>query len=441
MRKSSFFVVVGVFVAISASVVPISGAAQTPQLNDATLRTVSPGSGEFIGVESSRTLQANQLAFSAVVGYCDDLFVIRNASGTPLVNIVDTRVSADFGLAYGFPWLEVGLIAPFVLTQSGIDQVTAGLEPVSGGGFGDLRLFLRRRLFGGDQGFALGASVTVDLPTSQVSFAGEEQPSVTPRLIPEFRSRYLNLALNAGVKVREEVTVVNTEIGPALQGGAGLALRNPWIKPLALLGEFNIEASGEGKWQIPYEARGALRWSWTDSLNMFLGYGQGLSSGVGAPAQRGVFMLAYSVKPRENKTIIQRIVVAPELVSIVGNKIEVNGELFTAADSDRIPSRATRLIDALAKKLIENPWIRKVRIIGHATTSGGVAFNYQLALRRAKALEKALVDRGIDAQRLQAYTSPEELKAPEPVELKIVDKDPNYQPSDSPGLDQTLDQP
>ena len=57
-------------------------------------------------------------------------------------------------------------------------------------------------------------------------------------------------------------------------------------------------------------------------------------------------------------------------------------------------------MDAIAQRLKENPQILEVVIEGHSSEEGDFAVNYELSMRRATAVLVALVNAGVDAQRL-----------------------------------------
>jgi outer membrane protein OmpA-like peptidoglycan-associated protein len=77
--------------------------------------------------------------------------------------------------------------------------------------------------------------------------------------------------------------------------------------------------------------------------------------------------------------------------------------LFDTGKAELSPSAQPRL-DQLAQFLQEHP-SRRVEIDGYTDNVGSVAFNQQLSLTRADAVETALVRRGIDPSRIstQAY--------------------------------------
>jgi outer membrane protein OmpA-like peptidoglycan-associated protein len=74
--------------------------------------------------------------------------------------------------------------------------------------------------------------------------------------------------------------------------------------------------------------------------------------------------------------------------------------LFTSGKADLLPG-AQRTIAKLAQFLEENPE-RKVLIEGHTDNIGSTTYNLDLSLRRAQAVKEALVEKGVDPERIVA---------------------------------------
>ena len=82
------------------------------------------------------------------------------------------------------------------------------------------------------------------------------------------------------------------------------------------------------------------------------------------------------------------------------SRIELNQKMFFATDSDEIESQSYPLLNQLARILNENPQVALIRIEGHTDTDGGEGHNMDLSQRRAEAVVEALVERGVDRERL-----------------------------------------
>jgi outer membrane protein OmpA-like peptidoglycan-associated protein len=70
------------------------------------------------------------------------------------------------------------------------------------------------------------------------------------------------------------------------------------------------------------------------------------------------------------------------------------GSAVIMADQD------TEAVLAGVLAIMSHPDIEKVRVVGHTDNRGGVAYNKDLSARRAAAVVKWLVARGVDSKRL-----------------------------------------
>ena len=82
------------------------------------------------------------------------------------------------------------------------------------------------------------------------------------------------------------------------------------------------------------------------------------------------------------------------------SEIKIGEAVQFAKDSADLVDEGGALLGAVAKLLTEHPEITKVRVEGHTDDSGEPQYNVDLSRRRAAAVERALVARGIDPARL-----------------------------------------
>ncbi len=121
-----------------------------------------------------------------------------------------------------------------------------------------------------------------------------------------------------------------------------------------------------------------------------------------------------------------------EVLSILtGNQIEpIEPILFDTALHD-IRESVDPLVDDVYRWLLAHPSAALVEVGGHTDFVGGVAYNQQLSERRARAIEAALIARGIPAERLTSRgygmsrpltveTDPESLQRNRRVEFTVL---------------------
>lgn len=91
-----------------------------------------------------------------------------------------------------------------------------------------------------------------------------------------------------------------------------------------------------------------------------------------------------------------------EDVVLESERIRINNQILFEFGSDRIDPRSFKLLDEVAAVLTKNPDVGPVLIEGHTDNVGSRDANMSLSKRRAKAVEKYLVDKGIAQKRLKS---------------------------------------
>ena len=90
------------------------------------------------------------------------------------------------------------------------------------------------------------------------------------------------------------------------------------------------------------------------------------------------------------------------LVEVKGSQIEIKEKINFESNGSAIAGGLSfEIIDQVAQVFKSNPGIR-VKIEGHTDSSGAADYNLKLSDSRANAVRKALIERGIEADRLEA---------------------------------------
>lgn len=90
-------------------------------------------------------------------------------------------------------------------------------------------------------------------------------------------------------------------------------------------------------------------------------------------------------------------------VNLTGNKIEITEQVQFDKSGAAIKPESAGLIDEIAKVIKDGgDKIKKVEVGGHTSAEGDAAANMKLSQDRAAAVMKALIDRGIDKNKLTA---------------------------------------
>jgi outer membrane protein OmpA-like peptidoglycan-associated protein len=206
--------------------------------------------------------------------------------------------------------LNLNLDVPVALFQDGGSPTVAGTAFVSPSKaqFGDLRLGVRVRLLGEYQDpFQLAVGGYVWFPTGPHgagSFVGDGQVRGLPQVIAGGRvqDRFVYSAA-VGPELRPTEVIGGVTSGSMFKWGAGagvLLLDNRHL-------QLGLEASGAvsfkdvQKHNINAELLADARYRVIDDLELGLGIGPGLSSGIGTPDLRGILMVAYTPEQKQDR--------------------------------------------------------------------------------------------------------------------------------------------
>lgn len=111
---------------------------------------------------------------------------------------------------------------------------------------------------------------------------------------------------------------------------------------------------------------------------------------VGRPGE--ALVIDFVLKPVPKQT----------LVVLRKEKIEIKKQVHFATASDVILPDSAPLLDQIAALILENDRLKLIRVEGHTDDQGDDAYNLNLSDRRAKSVMRALLERGVQAERLRA---------------------------------------
>ena len=284
-----------------------------------------PGGTGVLDVATAPTLPAGGFAADLWIDYVSEplaLDVAVTGETRPSGAVIDSRLRLDLVAALGLlDGLSVGAGVPF-LTALGEGTYTIGgrsAQDLSRSSLGDVRLLLDldvlRVLLGIDRdssgGLGLGLGVTTWLPSGdEKAFHGEGTVRWEPRLALSWRADAgFALAVNAGWHRRPKSRIFNVIAGDTIRWAAG------GEAPLGLEG-LGVEASVHGDVWLedqpdvqdlsktdpsrsvdPIEAVAAVRYLTPWGVEVAVGGGRGLTSGVGSPALRLFARVGFALPP------------------------------------------------------------------------------------------------------------------------------------------------
>lgn len=242
-----------------------------------------------------------------IATWADDELVTRVSADQTTHGPLEDRAIVTLALGLGLgDRFDVALGVPLMVTSLAAPAIGSG-----GVGLGDLRVAARARLFGpapgsDTSGFGLGLALEGTLPTGTEDFTGDGVPTLTPKLVLDYRSPFgLALALNIGFRHRAPVTVDDLEIADEVRFGVGaevplgvfgLALTAEVLASVGL-GDSPHDGGGIAAREVPVEALGGLRWRSEGGIVATAAIGSGLTEGYGSPDFRVVLGLALFAAP------------------------------------------------------------------------------------------------------------------------------------------------
>lgn len=91
-----------------------------------------------------------------------------------------------------------------------------------------------------------------------------------------------------------------------------------------------------------------------------------------------------------------------EHVVLESERIKINNQILFEFGSDRIDRKSFKILDEVAQLLRAHPEVAPVLIEGHTDSVGSRPFNLDLSKRRARAVERYLITKGIAGTRLKS---------------------------------------
>jgi len=369
----------------------------------------APGSEDAFGVQSARPGRPAAWHSFAAIHYANRPFrLVDQTTGRTAATIVGHQTAADVGGSWVWKerW-ELGAVLPVTLNQtsgSANDLDPRAPRTVPAQGVGDLRLVPKGRLFLRDT-WTLGASAPISLPTGGDGFLGRTGPTLRPRVLASWGAHgdgRMEVMGMGGLVVRSSEKLLNFDQGLSLEYGAAavrpFTIRGWRLAGIASLGgEMGLPDRGEE--ERPLELLGGLRWLAASGTAVTIGAGPGLTRGAGTPDYRLLVMVTQgsarptrAIPPPDDSIKVDRETL----------KLAITEPVHFGTDNDLIEPRSYQILQDVARFLLENPWVRKMRIEGHTDGQGGEQYNLNLSQLRAISIARFLVKNGVDPDTLDS---------------------------------------
>lgn len=215
MQRAALTIIASVF----ALCAPTVAAAQ-----DFDVQLFQPANGPYgaFATEGARVVPHATPTGALMLNYTSRPLVIveETEDGETLTSpIVDQQFALHGVIGVGlFDVLQLDLDLPFYIVNEGDLP-----EEFSKAGLGDIRLRLKAKIIGQDEGFGLGLASDVGFPTGAGErYIGEGSVTVAPRLILDYDFGPVTIMLNGGARFREEANFGNNlDLGTDATFGVG----------------------------------------------------------------------------------------------------------------------------------------------------------------------------------------------------------------------------
>lgn len=262
----------------------------------------APAGDRFFGVQSPFAAGEATPHLMILGDYANNPLVLRSTDddanlGAVVGGQLLLHLNGSFAL---FNRLNLNIDVPVAVMQSGDSPREAFASP-SGAQFGDLRAGVRYRILGEyHDAFQLAVGGYVWFPTgANDSHVSDGTVRGMPQVIVGGRADRIVWAAAAGPEIRGSKDYAGIHQGTMIKGGAGVAYLLDNARRLQIGPEVNVAltAGDIQKNTTNAEALLGARYRFLDVMEAGLGAGPGLTSGIGTPDFRAVFMVAYSPEP------------------------------------------------------------------------------------------------------------------------------------------------
>ena len=339
---------------------------------------------------------------------------------------VGTAVAYRQSIGFGASW-DLGRAVAARVVVPGALQWGSSRDELSRDGpvLGDISAGMRFRFVDTDR-VQWGTSLDLFLPTAtREAWMGETLPRGrigAPGLV---RLGRVDLLLDPSILIRQEViTPVDFNLGPELSTAAGVRY-HVWRDRVAIAGSYIARNGFEYFFQSgaenPSELLATVQVQPRPDLQWDIGLGKGLAEGYGTTELRAFAGLTWKRRPPPPEPVA-RIVIAEvpkealppvyeepepepeweeeELAQVRGEKIVIREPIQFEFNTANILPVSLPTLQYVASLLNDNWQIAHLVIEGHASDEGSFVYNYDLSIRRSRAIWEELIRAGVHPDRM-----------------------------------------
>ena len=383
--------------------------------------------GSLPGADSPLIDEPGALRYGGFLMYERDPLILYERK-EELGVVVSNRLALQLGVSW-----DLGRVATVRLMVPSALQWGSELPDLSQDGplFGDIQAGVKLALLQPrEEDRGLGLSLRVDgfAPSgSRSAWMGEEKPRVAAGATALYRLGPFDLIEDLGVMARQDVLTPNDfTLGSELVSATGLRY-SLWPERAALYGELltrsGLEYLGTGGAENSSEVIGGVQlWPRRDLL-FDAGVGKGLADGYGTTGMRVLVGLTYVHRPPPPEPP-PRVVITEvpeesptpppppppppppeewgekELAKVKGEQIVIRDPIQFEFNTENILGESLPVVQSVATIMNTNWQIAHVVVEGHASEEGSYVYNYDLSIRRARAVWEQLIRYGVHPDRI-----------------------------------------
>lgn len=369
----------------------------------------------IITVEGAEVDRKGSGGLHLSLGYADDPLVLQENTGDGFKRVgalVGHQLSAEIGGYLAFTdSLAFGISLPMVLSQDRDAGDLTGLPSLSSRDISDPRFILKYQLAEQTEdefNVAIGATATIPRQDDKADYLGGDSASIAPYLAVSDNYDSWRWAFNVGIKLQEEIDIVDLTISDEAFARIGAA--KSWG-----VNEVGVTLSGTSSAQDLFtsnssysELMTAYSRRYDSGISSFVGGGIGLNEGFGAPDWRVFTGLRLDIDaPVKIAKVTPPLEVEPEpepksepAPKPELQQVFVIPDAFFAFDKAEILPRYRDKLRDLALEMVklneEHPEYKAFLVVeGHTDSIGPDVYNLDLGERRAEAAAAILFEYGV----------------------------------------------
>lgn len=302
-----------------------------------------------------------------------------------------------------------------------------------GTGMGDLTGGVKYQFWEG-QGFTLAAHGDLILNVgARNRYMGESQPRTNFGFLGGFEAEPVLIMTNVGIITRSELdTERDFTLGNELMWNSAVVVDLPGDRTAItaeVLGHYGLSKLFQGGAESSMEWTAGVQYAVTERWRLDVGVGRGMTAGYGTSTYRGMVGLRYQVSPKEEvdePDFFVDIINIPddepdpvepppdppedppdpdewregELAKQIEDRIVIRDPIQFEFATARLLPESLPTLRQVAGLVNRDARIGHLLIEGHASEEGSFAYNYDLSIRRAKAIFEQLLVLGVHPERM-----------------------------------------